>query len=168
MTKCKEIKSPNEITSCKEITPPNKKIKTKFFLELDFYDIDSLKASYKRLEEIVEDIPFYSYLDDLRSIIGKELDKTKEKNDKEDSDKEEKKPYLKLISKNDFDKVRIKYNIEDKSIIEKINNATELDVLALKVIIKNGKLNVLGVEIMNEGTLEFFKDLMSKGVDAIK
>jgi hypothetical protein len=160
--------SENQTTSCKEIKNPNEEIRTKFFLELDFGDVDKLKSVYFELKNItLEDSP-NKYLYDLRDIIGKELGKMEEKNDKEDLDKEEKKPYLKLISKNNFDKVRIKYNIEDKSIIEKINNATKLDVLALKVIIKNGKLNVLGVEIMNEGTLEFFKDLMSKGVDAIK
>lgn len=78
----------------------------------------------------------------------------------------EKTPWLKLISKNDFDKFRSKYTFENADAERIVGQAKVTDALALKVRTGSG-LIVLGAKILNKETPEVFAELFSKGVDSI-
>jgi len=79
---------------------------------------------------------------------------------------EQKSEWLKLLSKREFDTFKSKYKFENKEAEAIVGQATNNDVLALKVTTGSG-LKILGAKILNETTTDFFAELMSKGVEAI-
>ena len=65
------------------------------------------------------------------------------------------KPIIKFVAKRDFDKVTHKYKI-DYNVLKILRNAKNSDVLAFKVTIREGKLTIVKMCILNEDNNENF------------
>lgn len=78
----------------------------------------------------------------------------------------QKNSWLKLISKEDFEKVKGKYEFKDMQAEKTVGQAGVNDALALRVTTGSG-LKILGAKVLNKDTPELFAKLMSEGVSAI-
>jgi hypothetical protein len=65
------------MTHCKEIKRPKEEIKTKFYIEFDFDNVERLKDVCEELYKIIKEKNPYTYLHNLFYIIQKEVDKIK-------------------------------------------------------------------------------------------